>query len=342
MHKTIRLLVLIALMGVPHSNSAAAELEADGVFPAFSVELRAVPFDDPGPGLELLDRLRDKGYLAYAYRFDTDGESWLHVAVGAFSDRNAAAGFQRSFTAIESQRASIVEAPVRIIPGSDGRDFVVTPTALWVRDGDGPREVYRFGAELPFWRNLARVILARLSPDGTSLAFVYDRAVHVASLDRPDTLRLTDGQSPAVAPVGDYPWQPDWSPSGRHVVFLDRAVFGQPIGLWTSRSDGSALRCLACDAAGVQAVRWFIWHPSEDRLLFVRTTRLNAVGGELLSVGPAGIIEPVTAVDLGAQEEIVGPLTIEDGHLRFKRLWSVDDQYSQHTVTQEQVSIDAL
>ncbi len=342
MHRTIRLLVLIALAGVLHSKTAVAELEADGVFPSYSVELRAVPYEAPEPALELLDQLRDRGYLAYAYRFDTDGESWLHVAVGAFTDRNAAAGFQRSFTAIESHRASIVEAPVRIIPGSDGRDFVVTPTALWVRDRDGPREVYAFGAELPYWRNLARVILARLSPDRSSLAFVYDRAVHVASLDRRDTLRLTDGQAPAVSPVGDYPWQPDWSPSGRHVVFLDRAVFGQPTGLWTSRSDGPAPRCLACDPSGVQAVRWFIWHPTEDRLLFVRATRPRAVGGELLSAEMDGTVRPVAAAAIGEFEEIVGPLTIEDGRLRFKRLRSIDENYSQHSVTEEQVPIDTL
>ena len=87
---------------------------------------------------------------------------------------------------------------------------------------------------------------------------------------------------------------------------------------------------------------WFIWHPTEDRLLFVRATRPRAVGGELLSAEMDGTIRPVAAAAIGEFEEIVGPLTIEDGRLRFKRLRSIDEQYSQHSVTEEQVPIDAL
>lgn len=230
---------------------------------------------------------------------------------------------------------------MRIVQGRGGA-FVVTPTALWVRNSSGVREVYAFGAELAYWKELPRVILAKLSPNGRSLAFVYDKGVHVAFLDGRETIALTDGQSPLISPVGDYPWQPGWSPSGRHLVFLDRAVWNQPIGLWIASVDGSDLRCLSCDPTGTAAVRWFLWHPTEDRLLFVRTKRRAAVGGELLSVGVDGIIEPVAAVTLDEQEEIVGPLAIEDGHLHFKRLWSIDEQYSQHSVTEEQMPIDAL
>ena len=335
--RLIGLIVLFMLAGWPQAQAA----EADGVWPAYSIELRPVPFSAAAEGLAELERLTAKGYLAYAYRFEFDEKSWLHVAVGAFAEREAAIDFRRQFAAAEGVDASIVEAPVRIVPGRGG-EFVITPTALWARDGSGSRIVYEFGAEAFYWKPLAEVILARLSPDGGSLAFVYDKGVHVASLDRDDVVSLTDGRSPLVSPVGDYPWQPSWSPSGRHVVFLDRAVFNQPIGLWMVGRDGGDLRCLSCDPSGVAAVRWFLWHPTEDRLLFVRTTRSSAVGGELLSVALDGVIEPVPAVTLDVQEEIVGPLTIEDGHLRYKRLWSVDEQYSQHTVTREQVPIDAL
>ncbi len=314
---------------------------ADGTFPAYSIQLRAFPIEERARGLARLDALKDEGYLAYAYELSIDGEDWFHVAIGAFADRQAARAFGDEFTAAQGQRASVVEAPVRVVSGRDG-DFVITPTALWIRDGSGLHEVYAFGAERPFWPVLPRVILARLSPDRTSLSFVYARAVHVASLGTRAVIALTDGRSPAVSPVGDYPWQPSWSPSGSHVVFLDRAVYNEPIGLWAARGDGSELRCLSCDPDDEQATRWFIWHPTEDRLLFVRTTRRDRVGGALLSVDMDGTIRPVDAVSLGAFEEVVGPLWIEDGELRFKRLRSSDALYSQHSTTREGLPIDAL
>ena len=342
MLRTICLLTLIALLGGVNSGASASDQEPDGIWPTYSVELRPVPFEERERGLALMRELQDKGYLSYAYRFDADGQSWLIVGVGAFAERNGAVAFSRNFHAIEGRRGSVTEAQARIIPGDGQRDFVITPTALWVRDGSGPRQVYAFGAELPFWKGLPQVILAQLSPDRRSLAFVYDRRVHVASLDAEDTVALTDGRSPQISPVGDYPWQPNWSPSGDHLVFLDLAVFGQPTGLWSVRADGGELQCLSCSADGGQAVRWFLWHPNEDRLLFVRTARLRAVGGELLSAEMDGTVRPVAVATLGEFEEFVGPLRIEDGRLHVKRLRSADAQYSDHTTIRETLPVDAL
>ena len=339
--KRIIPIILMALFGAPLALGAEGAPRADGIFPTYSIQLRAFPIEDRARGLARLDALKDKGYLAYAYELSFDGEDWFYVAIGAFPDREAARAFGDVFAETENLRTSVVEAPVRIVSG-DGGDFVVTPTALWVRDGGGAHEIYAFGAERPYWRELPRVILAKLSPDRASLAFVYARAVHVASLATRETLALTDGRTPMVAPVGDYPWQPSWSPSGRHVVFLDRAVYNEPIGLWAARGDGSELRCLACDPDDEQATRWFIWHPSEDRLVIVRTARRDRVGGALMSVDMDGTIRPVGAISLGEFEEVVGPLRIEDGHLRFKLLRASDALYSQHSVTQERLPIGAL
>lgn len=339
--KRIIPIVLLTLFGAPCAMGAERNPQADGVFPAYSVQLRAFPIEERARGLARLNALKDDGYLAYAYELSFDGEDWFNVAIGAFSDREAARAFGNEFTEAEGERTSVVEAPVRVVAGSGG-DFVVTPTALWIRDRNGPHEVYAFGAERPFWRVLPRVILAKLSPDRTSLAFVYAKAVHVASLRTREVIALTDGRSPMVSPVGDYPWQPSWSPSGRHVVFLDRAVYNEPIELWAARGDGSDLRCLSCDPDDEQATRWFIWHPTADRLLFVRTTRRDRVGGTLMSVSMDGAIQPVDAVSLGEFEEIVGPLWIEDGDLRFKLLRSSDALYSQHSTSQERLPIGAL
>lgn len=342
MLRTICLLTLIALLGGLNSGADAGDQEPDGIWPTFSVELRPIPFEERERGLALMAELQDKGYLAHAHQFDTDGESWLIVEVGAFADRNAAAAFSHSFRAIEGRRGSVVQGHARIIPADGQRDFVVTPTALWVRDGGGPREVYAFGAESRFWKDLPQVMLAQLSPDGKSLAFIYDRRVHVASLDSSETRTLTDGQSPQISPVGDYPWQPNWSPSGDHLVFLDLAFFGQPTSLWTIQADGGGLRCLSCSVDGDQAVRWFLWHPTEDRLLFVRTARLRAVGGELLSADMDGTVSPVAAAALGEFEEFVGPLSVEDGQLHLKRLRSADALYSDHTTISETLPVGAL
>ncbi len=333
-------IVVILLSGL----SSASASDADTIWPAYSVQTRAVRFEQLELGLERLERLRDKGYLAYAYRRNIDGEQWLYISVGAFETRDAAEAFGPSFAAAEGLNYTISQSPVRILRASGGRDFVVTPTALWVRGAIGVREVFAFDAEGPYWAGLPDVILARVSPDRSALVFLYNHRFYKAGVDGSEVIALTNGHMPDVVAGGDFEWQPGWSPSGRYVAFLDQAFLDGAVGLWAARVDGVSVRCLACDRNGREAVRWFVWHPTEDRVLFISGYGFGtvAMGGTLYSADMDGNVQPVAAAALGPREEIVGPLRIEDGHLHFRRLRWLDERYSQRTLADEQVPVGLL
>lgn len=309
----------------------------------YSVQVQAVPLAEAEDGLATYRGLRDKGYLSYAYRVEINGAPWLRVAVGAFASRGAAAEFGRVFMAVEGGEPFVTRAPIRVFAGADDHDFVITPSALWLRGGDGPREVFAFEATAPNAGRLIHDLNPAPSPSGDALAFIYETRVYVASLDDPGVRPLTEPGAPYVTAEADYPWRIGWSPSGRHVAFLDQALWEHPIGLWVARADGGALVCVACNRDGQSAVRWFVWHPEEDRVLFVEgfSGGTVAVGGGLFSAEVDGTVSPVAAATRGEREEIAGPLGIEDGHLSFRRVQH-DSEYMDKTMTDDRLPVGAL
>ena len=162
------LFLLLVLASAPVSAAEA------GAATVYSIQIRAVPLAERVDGMATFQQIKDRGYLVYAYRAEIDGAHWLRIAVGAFDSRGEAAEFGRGFAAAEGMDHFVAAAPVLILPGAGERDFVVTPSALWVRGGDGAREVYAFQAEAPNGAGLPAAILPELSPGGEALAFVYD------------------------------------------------------------------------------------------------------------------------------------------------------------------------
>ena len=245
MLRTICLLTLIALLGGLNSSADAGDQEPDGIWPTFSVELRPIPFEERERGLALMAELQDKGYLAHAHQFDTDGQSWLIVEVGAFADRNAAAAFSHSFRALEGRRGAV---------GAGARPDHTGRRAAGLRGGRRPR----FGRGTPAGRGRStpsapsrgsgricrRSCLPSCRRTGDPWRSSMTGRVHVASLDSPETRTLTDGQSPQISPVGDYPWQPNLVAVGRPIWCF-----------WTWHSSASRPACgrfrpmaAACDA----------------------------------------------------------------------------------------------
>ncbi len=335
------LLALLALSAVESTFAA----ESGNSSTVYSIQVRAVPLADAEDGMATFRELRDKSYLAYAYRVEINGEPWLRIAVGAFHSRGAAAEFGRAFGVAEGMDNFLAVAPVRVLPGAGEREFVVTPSALWVRGGDGAREIFAFAAEAPNGARLPSLILAELSPDGEAIAFVHDSRLHTARLDGAKALALTDPGAPYVTPDGEIPWRPGWSSSGEHVLFLDQAFSEYPISLWVARVDGGEVRCLICNEGGERAVIWFAAHPGEDRVFFVDAPAygLSHAGGDLVSTDMDGNAQPVAAVSRGDDEEIIGPLRIEDGHLHYRRLRWLDFPNSWDSdVTDERIPLDAL
>ncbi len=113
-------------------------------------------------------------------------------------------------------------------------------------------------------------------------------------------------------------------------------------------ADGTDLRCLACNRQGQSAVRWFVWHPSEDRVPFVEGSSLGTipVGGGLFSAETDGTIRTIIPADPSVgweqYEEIAGPLRIEDGLLHFRRVRWLDDNFVERRITDDRLPIDAL
>ena len=344
MRQLIGLCVLLTLL------AAGSVSASEGVSPStvYSIQVRAVPLAEAEDGMATYRELRDKGYLVYAYRAEVDDAPWLRIAVGAFGGRGAAGEFGRVFTAAEGMDHFVATAPVLVLSGSGERDFVVTPSALWVRGGDGAREVLAFATESPNRARLPARVLPELSPNRDAIVFVYDDRLYTATFDGDAALALTEPGAPWVTADADYSWRPGWSPSGDHIAFLDQPFWEYQIGLWVVRADGSGLLCLACNRHGQSAVRWFVWHPREDRVLFVEGSAMGtiAVGGGLFSAEVDGNIRTLIAADPGvgweAYEEIAGPLRIEDGYLHFRRVRWLDDNYVETRITEDRLPIDAL
>jgi hypothetical protein len=125
--------------------------------------------------------LRDKGYLVYTYKAEIDGKPWLRVAVGAFDSIDAAAAFGESFSAKEKQDHFVAVAPVRITAG-DGGDFVVTPSALWTRQGGKSREILAFDDPAPRGFAAPGGIKLKPSPDGKATTLRRQRVPQRAYL----------------------------------------------------------------------------------------------------------------------------------------------------------------
>ena len=336
------LLALLALSAV-ESTSAAAGGDPSTVY---SIQVRAVPFAEREDGMATYRDLRDKGYLVYAYVGYVDGAPWLRIAVGAFHSRGAAAEFCRAFATAENMEHFVAVAPVLILPGAGERDFVVTPSALWVRGSDGARELYAFTAEAPNSAGLPTAILPELSPDGEALAFVYDTygLIIARQSGHAGGVQIEHG-FPHVAPSADHPWRPAWSPSGDYVAFLGRSNYRDPAQiLWMAPNPDGWAECLTCGLGRQHAVEWFVWHPSEDRVLFIEefAQGAGAVGGRLFSVEMDGTMTEIAAVERIGDDEIAGPLRIDDGRLHYRRVRWLDDRKTEKSITEESIPVDAL
>jgi len=336
------LLALLALSAV-ESTSAA---EGGNPTAVYSIQVRAVPFAEREDGMATYRQLKDKGYLVYAYVASVDGAPWLRIAVGAFHSRGAAADFGRAFATAEDMDHFVAAAPVLILPGAEERDFVVTPSALWVRGSDGAREVYGFTAEAPNRAGLPTAILPELSPDGEALAFVYDTygLIIARQSGHPGGVQMEHGY-PYVTPDADHPWRPAWSPSGDYVAFLGKSNYRDPFRiLWMAPNPEGWADCLSCGLGRQHAVEWFVWHPSEDRVLFIEqfVQDTGAIGGRLFSAEMDGTKTEIAAVERIGDDEIAGPLRIEDGRLHYRRVRWLDDRKIEKTITDESIPVDAL
>lgn len=304
----------------------------------YSIQVRAVPPAGRKEGLATYQRLRQQGYQSYIYGAKIRGEKWYRVAVGLFESRTAAADFGAAFTQATGMDNFVIKAPVRVLPGSDGEAFILGPSALWVSINGVRRELFAYDVNPQNRSRLPAPIVAVPSPDRRALILQFDHRLYFADIDRPAAVSLMDRRMPGI-----YQPQPRWSPSGRYIAFLDMLELEVATGLWIVRADGSGLRCLACNRTGRSAVRWFVWHPTEERVLFIEafSQGVVAVGGDLLSAETDGTVRPVTAIKRGKREEIAGDLTFSDGFLNFRRV-QFDDNYNEKTFTAERLPLDAL
>ncbi len=304
----------------------------------FSIQVRAVPPAEHKDGLATYQRLRQQGYQSYIYGVKIRGEKWYRIAIGLFEGRTAAADFGAAFTQATRMDHFVIKAPVRVLPGPDGDAFILGPSTLWISINGVLRELFAYDVNPQNRSRLPAPIVAIPSPDRRTLILQFDFRLYFADMDRPAAISLMDSRMPGI-----YQPQPRWSPSGRYVAFLDMLEFEVPTGLWIARADGSGLRCLACNRTGRSAVRSFVWHPTEDRVLFIEAFSQGtvAVGGDLLSADMDGIVRPVTAINRGKREEIAGDLTISDGFLNFRRV-RFDENYNKKTFIAERLPLDAL
>lgn len=298
--------------------SAGAVASGDKLY---SIQVRAVPLAEKADGMATYRMLRDKGYLVYVYPAETDGKPWLRVAVGVFDGIENAAAFGEFFSAAVGLDHFVARAPVRVIAGNDG-DFVVTPGALWTRAGGKAREVLAFDDPPPEDFEAPDGIGLKPSPDGKAVAFQYGNQVYVADLGGDKVKRIAGGND-----FGDehiYGPTPRWSPSGRYIAFHDFLEFEVKTSLWVARADGGGLRALVDNrpAESQTALKAFVWHPTEDRILFIESYAWGtmAEGGDIRSIDMDGNVRTVRAADKKANQQLTGPLRFEGGYLHYRKL----------------------
>ena len=329
------------LIGYSFAMILAATVWADGAAAQgfYSIQVRAVPAAEKADALATYRMLHDKGYLAYVYPVEIDGKPWLRIAVGVFDSDEAAAAFGESFSATVGLDHFVTRAPVSVAPAKGG-EFVVTPSALWTRQGDRVREVFVFDDPAPRKFAAPGGIRLKPSPDGKAAAFQYGMRVYAVGIGDEEAVQLTAGGT-YFGDEHDYGPTPYWSPSGRYVAFHDFLEFEVNTGLWVARADGSELRRLVNYAQ--YAVRGFVWHPTEDRVFFVKSYSMGSVsvGGPIQSVDMDGTIKTVLEQDKEAYQELAGPLEIKDGYLHYRRA-QFDDNWVLQTYTDERVPIADL
>ncbi len=327
---------LLAATGFGAGTATAAET-------LYSIQVRAVPLARKADGLSTYRALRDKGYLVYHHAADVDGKSWLRIAVGAFRTTDDAAAFGRDFTAKEGMDHFVARAPVRIVAAAGGA-FVVAPSALWTRAGRTVREVFVFDESPPEGFAAPGGIRLMPSPDRTSVAFQYGMRVYAVRLGDETAVQLTAG-GPYFGADHDYGPTPRWSPSGRYVAFQDFTEWEVKTSLWVARADGSETRALVDNQRreSQNAVKDFVWHPTEDRIIYVDGYAYGtvSVGGAIRSVDMAGQIVTVLDNDRKARQELAGPLRIADGHLHY-RIVQFDANYERRSYTDARVPLADL
>jgi len=291
-------------------------------------------------GMTTYRALRDKGYLVYTYKAEIEGKPWMRVAVGVFGNIDAAAAFGKSFSAKEKQDHFVAAAPVRITAAVGGY-FVVTPSALWTRAGGRVREVFVFDDPAPRGFAAPRGIGLKPSPDSKAVAFQYGARVYAVGLGDEEANLLTGSGRGGFSDEHIYGPEPHWSPSSRYVAFHNFLEFEFNTSLWVARADGSELRKLVDYAQ--YAVRGFVWHPTDDRVFFVKSYSMGSVsvGGPIQSVDMDGTIKTVLDQDEEAHQELAGPLEIKDGYLHYRRA-QFDDNWVIQTYSDERTPLSDL
>lgn len=332
--------ILIAALGLAQAGSSeAAE-------PLYSVQVRAVPAAERADGLATYRALRDKGYTAYFYRARVNGDPWLRIAVGAFDSAEAAAAFGRDFSRRESMDHFVTRAPVRTMAYREGSDLLVMPSAVWLRRDGDTREIFVFADAEAGWLGEQRRIrdpLPNRAHDVVALHVDFQFGERIYLLD-------LEGGTPHVrfdshlADIGLYGARPGWSPSGRHLGFMDFRDMEAKSSLWIVGADGTGLRPLVDNrpAASDRAVKDFVWHPVEDRALYVSGYAYGTMspGGVVRSADLEGndtvVLEPP-----GERQQIVGPLAVEGDRLGY-RILQFDEDYMERTLVDASVPLAGL
>ncbi len=336
--RNIAFLILLVDPAIAAPGSATGQESAESLY--------SVQLNTPGDSVATYRALRDKGYFAYAFLEDADDTYVLGVAIGAFASPGAAAEFGLAFAAAESMDATVIEARVQVIPAAGQREFVVTPNAVWLRSSDQTREI--FAAEIQHHERrstLPAEMLAEIAPDGRTLALVYEPDLVIATVDGDADYRLLENGNPYVTENTEYPWRPIWSASGNHVAFLGNPGWGNPAAVWVLRLGGDEYPgCLSCDFGNLRAAEWFVWHPSEERVLFIERAGDGAAAGgrRLRSADMGGYVTDIDSIALGKNEEIAGPLRIENGRLHYRHVQWRDGDRTDKTISDASISIDAL
>lgn len=280
----------------------------------YSIQVCSKPIADQQHGIDLYNHLKEKGYLAYYYKaYMKDRSQWVRVRLGLFSTMSEAKQFGENLKVKENLDYYVVNSELRVSDLNPSVQIVTSPNAIWLLNENVLKEIFTFNEKLPDIYEYKGSV-PDISPDGKAIVFYYDGQVIKLALDNCKT---------EILETEAWYSNPQWSPSGKYIAFMDSRDFEVQTSLIIVDQNNGQKTFLVDNHDPFktdQAVNYFRWHPNKDLLFFVEGYAYGTVlvGGSLYGIDLKGNRKKIISSSDYGGDEIYSFFTVDKKWIYFK------------------------